>query len=234
MTSAVRSTRSPGSTFQKRCSASVMSGSAAPTSWRTGSCWYSRVSTPTSPSSVAENSIVWRASSVSSSSCAPAGRKPMSAMRSASSITTVSTESRRHRVLLDEVVRGGRGRRRACRRPCAARGAAGRSRRRRRRRDAAAARPRRAARARAGSARRARGSVRARGARGRFGLALPIRATSGMPKARVLPEPVGARPQTSRPARRSGMVAAWTSNGAVMPRVGERVDEVGGYAEISE
>ena len=32
----MRSTRSPGSTFQNRCSASVMSGSAAPTSWRAG------------------------------------------------------------------------------------------------------------------------------------------------------------------------------------------------------
>ena len=38
-----------------------------------------------------------------------------------------------------------------------------------------------------------------------------------MPKARVLPEPVGARPQTSRPARASAMVAAWIANGSVIP-----------------
>ena len=40
----------------------------------------------------------------------------------------------------------------------------------------------------------------------------------GMPKAMVLPEPVGARPQRSRPARASGMVAACTSKALVMPR----------------
>ena len=43
------------------------------------------------------------------------------------------------------------------------------------------------------------------------------RATSGMLKARVLPEPVRPRPSTSRPARLSGSVAAWIGNGAVMP-----------------
>ena len=43
-------------------------------------------------------------------------------------------------------------------------------------------------------------------------------ATSGIPKASVLPEPVGARPQTSRPARASVMVAAWMAKGWVMPR----------------
>ena len=43
------------------------------------------------------------------------------------------------------------------------------------------------------------------------------RASTGMPKARVLPEPVWARPSTSWPARPSGMTAAWTGVGAVMP-----------------
>src|SRR3954454_23743370 len=38
-----------------------------------------------------------------------------------------------------------------------------------------------------------------------------------MPKASVFPEPVGARPQTSRPASASGMVAAWIGNGSTMP-----------------
>src|SRR4051794_16105245 len=43
------------------------------------------------------------------------------------------------------------------------------------------------------------------------------RDTSGMPKARVLPEPVRPRPRTSLPARLSGSVATWIGNGAVMP-----------------
>jgi hypothetical protein len=40
---------------------------------------------------------------------------------------------------------------------------------------------------------------------------------TGSPKARVLPEPVWALPQTSRPARASGMVRVWIGNGDVMP-----------------
>ena len=39
----------------------------------------------------------------------------------------------------------------------------------------------------------------------------------GMPKARVLPEPVSALPHTSRPARASGSVAAWMGKGSVIP-----------------
>ena len=52
----------------------------------------------------------------------------------------------------------------------------------------------------------------------------PIRrSTSGAPKAMVLPEPVLPRPSTSRPARTSGMVAAWIGNGETAPRsVSER------------
>ena len=38
----------------------------------------------------------------------------------------------------------------------------------------------------------------------------------------VLPEPVGALPQTSRPARPSGTVAAWTGKGSVMPSSSRR------------
>ena len=56
------------------------------------------------------------------------------------------------------------------------------------------------------------------GARAACGRALPTRATSGMPNAMVLPEPVGARPQRSRPARPSGTVMAWMSNASVRPR----------------
>ena len=52
--------------------------------------------------------------------------------------------------------------------------------------------------------------------------ARPTRASSGRPNAMVLPEPVGALPHTSRPARASGMVAAWTGNGSVIPSSSRR------------
>ena len=49
-----------------------------------------------------------------------------------------------------------------------------------------------------------------------------------MPKARVLPEPVGARPQMSRPSSASVMVAAWMAKGSMMPRASSaRVMESG-------
>src|SRR5450755_594889 len=40
----------------------------------------------------------------------------------------------------------------------------------------------------------------------------------GRPKARVLPDPVWARPSTSRPASASGSARAWMANGASIPR----------------
>ena len=43
------------------------------------------------------------------------------------------------------------------------------------------------------------------------------RDTSGSPNASVLPDPVRPRPSTSRPARASGMAAAWIGKGSVMP-----------------
>ncbi len=49
-----------------------------------------------------------------------------------------------------------------------------------------------------------------------------IRTTSGRPKASVLPEPVGARPATSRPARASGMTADWMGNGSVIASASRR------------
>src|SRR5829696_3969298 len=52
---------------------------------------------------------------------------------------------------------------------------------------------------------------------GRLGWALPTRSASGRPNASVLPEPVLALPQTSRPARASGMQRRWTGNGVVRP-----------------
>ncbi len=44
------------------------------------------------------------------------------------------------------------------------------------------------------------------------------RVTTGRANARVLPEPVRPRPSTSRPARESGREAVWMGNGEVMPR----------------
>ena len=44
-----------------------------------------------------------------------------------------------------------------------------------------------------------------------------VRCSSGMPKARVLPEPVLALPQTSRPARASATVMAWMEKAVVIP-----------------
>ncbi len=44
-----------------------------------------------------------------------------------------------------------------------------------------------------------------------------VRASSGRPKARVLPEPVRPRPSTSRPAIESGSVAPWIGKGSVTP-----------------
>ena len=94
MASASTPLREVRSTFQNRCLAAVMSGVSSPTSWRTGSRWWSRVRWATSPSRVAENSTVWRSVAVCSRSRRTTGRKPMSAMRSASSMTTRSTAPR--------------------------------------------------------------------------------------------------------------------------------------------
>ena len=48
---------------------------------------------------------------------------------------------------------------------------------------------------------------------GRRGLARSRRASIGSPNASVLPDPVGARPHTSRPASASGIAAVWISKG---------------------
>ncbi len=62
----------------------------------------------------------------------------------------------------------------------------------------------------------------------------PRRATIGIEKARVLPEPVLPRPSTSRPARVSGRVSSWMGNGSVNAAGGERSDEGSGHAERAE
>ena len=64
----------------------------------------------------------------------------------------------------------------------------------------------------------ARGSARAPWPSGRRASASPDRRASiGTPNASVLPEPVLARPHTSRPVRATGMALVWIANGAVNP-----------------
>ena len=48
--------------------------------------------------------------------------------------------------------------------------------------------------------------------------AAAVRISIGSPKASVWPDPVSARPRTSRPASPSGRVWAWMGRGVVMPR----------------
>ena len=61
-----------------------------------------------------------------------------------------------------------------------------------------------------------------------------IISTSGTAKASVLPDPVGDLTSTSRPARTSGTTRRWTGNGAVMPRLGERLYDGTRRAEVIE
>ena len=56
----------------------------------------------------------------------------------------------------------------------------------------------------------------ARGWQGRLLLPASL-ASAGMPKARVLPDPVWARPSTSWPAIPSGITASWTGVGVTIP-----------------
>ena len=88
--------------------------------------------------------------------------------------------------------------------------------------DAASRGDRPAGPARRGPARPAHGWARARGPWAGGARPWPTRATMGMPKAMVLPEPVGALPQRSRPARASGRVMAWMGKA--------EVDALGGRA----
>ncbi len=59
-------------------------------------------------------------------------------------------------------------------------------------------------------------------------------SASTRPNAMVLPEPVGARPQTSWPARASGRIAAWMGNGVLIERAGQARDEFSRHAEFGE
>ena len=81
---------------------------------------------------------------------------------------------------------------------------------------------------------RARASARARARWGaRVGRARRV-CSIGRPKASVLPEPVWALPQTSRPASASSMVACLDGEGLVDALGREGVDELGAEAEVGE
>ena len=67
------------------------------------------------------------------------------------------------------------------------------------------------------------------------GSASPVsRASIGTPKASVLPEPVLARPHTSRPVRATGIALVWMANGAVKPGGGETHVDLGRHADVDE
>ncbi len=184
----------------------------------TGSDRYFLTRTSISSSSVAENSMRWPSGSWSNSS-STSGRKPMSAIWSASSRTATSTESREHSPR----------RMRSRRRPGVATSMSTPARSASIWRENAVpphttfiSMPTASPKVWSESATwiaSSRVGVRMI-ALGCFGLVRPPaarRARAGRPKARVLPEPVWARPRTSRPASASGMVAAWMGKGTAMP-----------------
>ena len=144
------------------------------------------------------------------------GLKPMSSIRSASSRTSVSIASEGDEAPVGEIL-SRPGVATTTWAPCSALGlrADGRAAVRGLDLDALGLADQR--RARRAPASRARGSGRAR-ARGARRCAGRDRSTIGSPKARVLPEPVGAFARTSRPANASGRTRVWIRNGSTMPR----------------
>ena len=97
-------------TMNRWCSMVSTGQVAGSSSWRTGSCMWWRTSSSTSPSRVAENSSLCAVLGHRSSSARTSGRKPMSAIWSASSSTATSRSSRMHAPWLDQVgSRPGRG-----------------------------------------------------------------------------------------------------------------------------
>ena len=69
---------------------------------------YARASSPTSPSSVAEKSIVWRLLGRRRMIFSTCGRKPMSSMRSASSSTRIATLSTRDEPAVHQILQPAR------------------------------------------------------------------------------------------------------------------------------
>ncbi len=107
---------------------------------------------------------------------------------------------------------------------------------RRRRRRGPAGRPgRRPGRAPRRPGRRARGSARARARAGRSAAARSMmRASIGTPKASVLPEPVSARPHTSRPGSATGIAVGLDRERLGETGRGESDVDALGHAEVGE
>src|SRR5688572_31182611 len=73
-------------------------------------------------------------------------------------------------------------------------------------------------------------STRALGWRGVAGL---VRSMAEIPKARVLPDPVLALPQMSRPARAAGITSDWIGKGSMMPWSDRAVQRSGDTPMVS-
>ncbi len=185
-----------------------------------GSDRYLVTSRSTSRSRVAENSSRWPPGGVASSSWVTAGMKPRSAMWSASSSTAISTWPRlAARRSIRSMSRPGVATttstpRASCSicRPIGAPPYTVVTRTPSRRPSGASTSATWRASSRVGTRTSPRGALGWRGP-----AAWASRASRGRPKARVLPEPVSARPSTSRPASASGSARAWMAKGAVMP-----------------
>ena len=207
-------------TAHTRWSMAVTGDVEGSTAWWSGSWRNSSTSRSTPLSRVAEKSMRWPRAGVARRMRRTAGRKPRSAMWSASSRTVTDTSSRPTR-------------------PCPMRSS--------RRPGQATTTSTPAARAfswgfwdtppktvvtlsETASARglmvwaiwpassRVGARTRPMGWPGRAMSSSARRWTRGRAKARVLPDPVRPRPSTSRPARVSGRVALWMGKGAVKPR----------------
>ena len=207
-------------TAHTRWSMAVTGDVEGSTAWWSGSWRNSSTSRSTPLSRVAEKSMRWPRAGVARRMRRTAGRKPRSAMWSASSRTVTDTSSRSTR-------------------PCPMRSS--------RRPGQATTTSTPAARAfswgfwdtppktvvtlsETASARgpmvwaiwpassRVGARTRPMGWPGRAMSSSARRWTRGRAKARVLPDPVRPRPSTSRPARVSGRVALWMGKGAVKPR----------------
>ena len=177
---------------------------------------YSRASSPTAPSSVAEKNIVCRFRGRRRTIRSTCGLNPMSSMRSASSSTRIrippsSTRRRSRRSIRRPGVATSRCARRA-RLAWAERGTPPWT--------AATARPFGPPTA-SSSSLTCRASSRVGTRTSARGPSPPrsVRSTIGIAKASVLPDPVGDFARTSSPARASGRTEAWMSKGSRIERV---------------
>ena len=187
----------------------------------------------TAPSSVAEKSIIWMSWGTWRRIHSTGGRKPRSAMRSASSTATTRTPSRptaprRMRSIRRPGVATSTSTPRRNSLICGSIGA-----------PPYTTPTRRPTAAPSGCSSAVIWAASSRvGARTRPAgcreLPWPARTSIGMPKAIVLPEPVSALPVTSRPARASLIVSAWMGKGVMMPWARSAVTMASGTPRASK